>query len=311
MSVNVLEVFVEDITAVLDSFDVIKVAKALASTGPWTEITAAAATHAGMIGTTTSPFVVSGLTLLLLVDNQDESTVTFTGTNPLTVAQVNAQINDVVADLASADYGRVKLTSATTGSQSKVRVSGGTALTLLGFTLDQKSTGKEPYVTLVLGQNSYSFTDRDGTDEDYYEVSYFNTSNLLQSSWSEPFQAEPGTAIDSSHLSVASVNLIDIRGVSVSGQEITVFPLDEPLLVQAHHVGLASGPITVTTDNSGHAEITLVRGLKVKVSIQGSLVREITIPDTATFDLLELMAAAPDPYNPVAPNYPTAPRRTL
>lgn len=313
MSTNTLELFVSNIANALASYDVMRVRRALLEVGPWAEITASAAQAAILTGTELSPFDVSGLVLQLKVDSDVQVDVTFTGTDPLTVDQVASQLNSALGDtVAYDDSGKVKLESNLTGTQSKMEVVGGSAATTLGFTAAQRDIGKEPYEQLVSGQNSYPFYDRDGDYAEYYQVAYYNTSSGLMSQWSEAFQAEPGTAVDASNLSVGSIDLTDARGVSLAEQRITFYPLHEPLKVEGFAIALAKKPITIETNNAGHAEVTLVRGLRVRVVFEEtSLIREIVVPDAATFDLLDLISAAPDPYNPVEPDYPYAIRRSL
>jgi len=314
--VNTLTLFADDIADVMASFDTIRVQRSLAKTGPWLELTAATAQPASIVGTAVSPFPVSGNALQLKINDADQVDITFSGVNPLTVAQVVSQINAQIAGLSSDDAGHLKLQSSLLGTQSKIHVVGGSAAVLLGFTVDQRVIGKEPYVTLVSGQSNYSFYDRDGNgtgeQEFYYRVAYYKTTTGLTSTWSEPFLAEPGIVIDASKMSLGHVDLVTIEGVSKEGQDITFFPLFTILTVDDYQVGLVKEPITVTTNNAGHAEVSLVRGTKVKVVFVGtSLVREVTIPDAATFDLLALMGSAPDPFNPYYPDYFRSFRRSL
>lgn len=313
MSTNTLELYVSDIVSAMASYDTMKLRRSLLEVGPWTEITAPIATSATLTGTTDSPFTAVGLTLQLKVDSEAQVDVTFTGTDPLTVDQVVAQINTAVGStVAFDDSGKVLLESTLTGTQSKMEIVGGSAATVLGFTADQRDIGDEPYVDLVAGQNAYPFYDRDGDYGEYYEVAFFNTATSLQSQWSDPFQAVPGTAVDSANLSVGSIDLTDARGISLAEQKITFYPLHEPLKVDGFAIALAKEPITIETNNSGHAEVTLVRGLRVRVVFEEtSIIREIVVPDAATFDLLDLISASPDPYNPVEPDYPDAIRRSL
>ena len=313
MGVIKLELFVADIAAALASFDTMRIRRSVTGeTGPFSEITAATATKATLLGTLSSPFSVSGKTLQLKVDSLDQVNMTFTGTNPLSIAQVVSQVNAAIAGIASDVSGKLQLQSTTTGTASKMQVVGGSAITDLGFTTGERTIGSEPYITLVTGQTSYLFSDRDGESGYYYEASYYHTVNHLTSQWSEPFRGEPGTLIDSSKLSVGSIDSVNAAGVAQEGQRITFFPLHDPFQVDGYQVALLNESITIETDSSGHAEVTLVRGLKVKVVFEGtSLIREITIPDTATFNLLDLISAAPDPYNPIEPDYPSAIRRSI
>lgn len=318
MSVNTLEIFVSDIAAALATFNVMQIRRATTDAGPWTDLTGLVAEAATLLGSTVSPFAVVGATLQLQIDSQSQEDILFTGTNPLSVDSVASQINAFFTGVAADNgAGKLKLTSLLNGTQSKVYVVGGSAAADLGFVAGQRDIGLEENIDLVPGVSIYNFYDRDGggadgTETFVYEARFYNEATHQASAWSDPFQAVPGTAVGADKLSVASIDLVDASGVSVANQDITFFPIWEPLVVEGKQVALIRQPVTVTTDNTGHAEITLVRGLKVKVVFEGtSLIREIQVPDAATFDLMALIATAPDPFNPVEPDYPTAPRRTL
>jgi len=314
--VNTLTVYVDSIADIMTSFDAMRIRRSTSQSGPWTEITAVAAAAAVLQGSVAGPFALATKILQFKLDSLPQTNITFTGTDPLTVDQAAAQINAVHAGIASNVSNKLKLTSLLTGTQSKLEIVGGSAATVLGFVNGQRDIGEEAYINLVPGTSIYNFYDRDadgaGGQKFYYEAAYYNTTTFLTSEWSEPFEAEPGTAISADKLSLGSIDLVDVEGVSTPDQEITFVPMWEPLTVESKQVAMVRKAVTITTNNSGHAEISLVRGLKVKVIFAGtSFIREIQVPDAPTFDLVALMAAAPDPFNPQFPNYPAAPRRTL
>lgn len=314
--VNTLEIFVDDIASVLSSFDAVRIRRSTSETGPWDEITAVAAAAAVLLGTEDSPFSVVGKLMQLSVDSQGQKDITFTGTDPLTVDQVADQINAEFAGVASDDSGKLRLQSTLTGTQSKLHLIGGGSLADLGFASDDRDIGEEQYLDLVSGVSVYNFYDRDGDGTGdqtfFYQAAFYNKTSGLTSEWSDPFEAEPGTAVGAADLSVGSVDLVDAQGVSIPDQRISFYPSYDPLTVGGFAVGIARAPVTVTTNNSGHAEMTLVRGLKGRMVFETTnMIREITIPDAASFDILELMASAPDPWSPVTPDYPAAPRRSL
>jgi hypothetical protein len=158
----------------------------------------------------------------------------------------------------------------------------------------------------------YSFTDDDGEAEYFYKAQFFNTSNNLSSAESSPFQGDAGTVVDPANLSVAKVDLIDGRGVALEGQEITFYGVDQSFQVDGFQIALTRRPITIVTDNTGHAETPLVSGTRWKVIFEGtSFIREFVVPAGAAFDLLALLGAAPDPFKIAEPVFPAALRRTL
>jgi hypothetical protein len=307
-----LSLYVDDIAAAMSSYDTMQVRKADLEAGPWTPLTSDIARPAVIEGSVSGPYTVSGMTLQLQVNRGTPHSIVFSGTDPLSVNAVAAQINAVFTGLASELGGKLKLQTTQTGTQARIDILAGSANPVLGFIEGDLDIGEEPYVTLVSGINSYNFYDRDGISGQFYEVAFYNTVNLQSSAWSDPFQGEPGTVIDASNLSTGSIDLVDASGVSKPDQVITFFPMWEPLSVEGFKVAMTRDPISITTNNSGHAEVVLVRGLKVKAVFEGtSYTREFVVPDAPTFNILDLMSTAPDPFNPYEPDYPTAPRRTL
>jgi len=314
--VNTLSIFVDDIDDALASFDSMRVQRAEADIGPWAELTADGVQAATLLGTEDSPFNVAAKTMQLQVDSGNLHDIVFSGVDPLTVDQVADQINTVESGVASDLAGKLNLESLLTGTQSKLYLPGGGALVDLGFAAEDRDIGEEDYITLVAGESAYNFYDRDGNGTGsqtfFYRVAFYHKGTGLTSDWSEPFEAEPGTVITSGNLSLGSIDLVDAQGVSQPDHRITFYPLQEPLEIEGFHVALMRAPVTVTTDNSGHAEVTLVRGLRVKMVIEGTAyVREFVVPDATSFDVLGIAATAPDPFNPVNPDYPFAIRRTL
>jgi hypothetical protein len=163
----------------------------------------------------------------------------------------------------------------------------------------------------VDGQRLYGFTDTDGEAEYFYKVQFLNTNNELTSAESDPFQSEPAALVPSESLAIASVNLIDGRGLPLEGQEIVLYGTDEAFSVAGFQIPLTRKPVTVVTDSWGHAEVPLVIGTRWKAVFSGtSFVREFVVPD-GNFDLLTVMAEAPDPFRIAEPTFLAAPRRTL
>lgn len=314
MAIN-LSIFAGDITAVLGSFNRIRVERSTTTElGPYTEITAPLATPATLLAGASGNYAVVGQTIEIKVNSSAPVIVTFTGTNPLTTPQVVSQINTALgAAIASDDANVLRLTSNLTGTVSVVEVISGTALGTLGFTAGDRDVGEEPYITLISGQENYPFTDDDGIGGYIYRTWFFHTGTLLESPRSAPFRGEPGTQVPSLSLSLATVDLIDLRGRALPNRKISIYPVSMPLIVDIYGVDLGRAGVIIETDNAGHAETNLVRGSQVKVVFEGTtFIRTIEVPDVSTFDLLTAVGAVPDQFSTaVIPNVPVAPRRTL
>jgi hypothetical protein len=307
-----LDLYVSDINDVLRSYNVFKIRRSVTGeTGPYVEMTGPDTTHAALQSLQKSTFNVAGKTLKLMVDHTEPIPVVFLGLAPLTPAQAVAQINILFPGLASENMGIITLQSSLLGSVSVVQVVEGSAAIEFGWAEGQKAIGLEKYVYLVPGQTDYTFIDRDGETTYFYEAAFYNTSTHLTSAWSEPFKGGTGTVISASNLSLAHVDIVDAAGVAVSEQRITFYSQHIPLKVEGFQAAMIRRPVTIETNNDGHAEVSLIRGLRLKVVFEGtSFIREITVPDQADFDILDLMAAAPDPFNSIEPYVPFAIRRT-
>lgn len=310
-----LRISVADIVTVMASYDVIRVKKSTAGEGgPFSDITAAAASAATLTAPTAGTYDVVSKTLQILRDGHGQVDIQFTGgIVPLTTSEVVDQINaEVGVDIASDVSNALVLTSTITGSESKIEIVGGSAATDFGWSGGERNIGKEPYLTLQSNVSLYEFVDDDGEAGYYYVVNYFNTVNSLSSKDSSPFLGSTATLISASNLSIAKVDWVDGQGQAVPDVVFSFYQVYEPLQVEGLQVALHRASFYMETDNAGHAETTLVRGAKFKVVIEGTnIIREITVPDQTEFDLLALMGTANDPFDVAEPNFPAAPRRTL
>lgn len=307
-----IDIFVADPVTTLLSFNVIQVSRAtVGQAGPYTITTATTAKKASITSTTEAPFVVSGDTLFFKLDGTQYD-VTFTGgLGGLTAADVVSQINTKVGTtVASVSGQKVVLSSVATGTVSSVLITGGSAIGDFGWTVNQKDVGEDAHIPLVSSTTTYQYTDQEGQTGNWYTVTYLNTTSGATSQSSAPFQGT-GTFVGDANLAKAVIDLVDGRGLPVEGQEISIYPVHDPLKVGNFYVGLTRAPVVTVTDSAGHAEVALVRGQLMRAVLEGtSLIKEFTVPAQASFDLLATMAAAQDPYSVVTPNIPNAIRRS-
>jgi len=309
-----LSINVSNIASAMASFNVIKIKRSISGIGgPYVDITALTPQPAKLLPTIPSPYNVSAKTLQMILDSYPQVNMIFTGTDPLSAAQLVSQFNTALGHTVAAEVGgELVLTSETVGTASKLTIVGGMAAAEFGWVAGTKDIGEEAHIQLVAEQNLYSFTDNDGESSYYYKAQFLNTSNNLTSADSDPFQGDAGTLVSASNLAVAKVDLIDGRGLALPDQEITFYGVNEAFAIEGFQIALTRRPITIVTNNSGHAEVPLVKGTKWKVVFEGtSFVREFVVPNASTFDLLALLATAPDPFKIVEVQFPAAPRRTI
>lgn len=314
MGATTLNISVSGIDQVLLNFNVIRIKRSTTGVdGTYSLLTADAPAPATLAAPNTGNYDVAGKTLKIFVDQEARVDILFSGLGELTVPQVVDQINTALGGTIASDVGNaLVLTSTVTGTGSRIELVDGSANAVFGFSDGERDIGEEAHVLLQAGVSAYTFIDKDGESGYFYKAQFFNTSTLLASSDSSPFEGDVGTLISAGNLSTVKVNLVDGRGVALEGQEISFYPHQDLLEVEGYQVALARAPISIRTNNAGYAEVTLVRGLKVKVVFEGtSLIRDITVPDATEFNLLTVMGAAPDPFDVAEPNFPLAFRRTL
>jgi hypothetical protein len=313
MSVT-LSIHVPAISAAMASFDVIKVKRSTTGiAGVYSDLTSLTPQHATLQPSIAGPYAVSAKTLQLVRDAQPQVNIVFTGSDPLSAAQLAPQINAAVgAVIASEVVGQLVLTSTLEGTRSKLLIAGGAAAALFGWVAGTFDIGEEAYIPLVEEQTYYGFTDHDGEDNYFYRVQFLNTGNDLTSAESAPFQSDSGTLVSAGSLSLAEVDMIDGTGAALADQEIAFYGVNEVFPIEGYSIAHTRKPITITTDTSGHAEVSLVRGTTWKVVFVGtSFIREFVVPDEESFDLLTVLATAPDPFSIVELQFEAAPRRTL
>jgi len=309
-----LTIHVSDIESTLALYNVIKLKRSTTGiSGTYVDLTDTTPQPATLQPPIGSPYNVTGEVLQVKVDSGPQVNIAFTGTNPLSAAQLAPQINAALGEtIASEVGGELVLTSQEVGTASKLEIVGGSSIADFGWSAGDEDIGEEAHVQLVEGQNLYWFTDHDGESGGYYKVQYLNTDNDFTSDESDPFQSEATSVVPLEDRSTATVDLIDGRGMPLEGQEISLYGVDEAFSVGDYQIALTRAPITITTNTVGHAEVSLVRGSKWRAVFNGtSFVREFVVPDEETFDLLTIMAAASDPFEIAEPQFPAAPRRTL
>ena len=314
MAIIKLTIAVANLTNVMSLFDEIQVWRSEdGENGTYFEITGSAAAAATILGTETSSFTLNGLTLKLEVDGGSEQTVTFVSADPINVDDTVEFINDNVTGVtATEDAGAVRLSSDTTGTSSTLEITGGTALTELGFVQDDKDNGEDSRITLSAGVETYYFDDQSGDPEFYYKVRYYNSSTDAVSDYGPASKGDVGSVLPSSDLIKAIVKLTGMDGKPVTDRKVVFFNKYVPPLVISEYL-MADREITVITDQVGYAETMLVKGSEVVVTIAGtSIVRHITVPTSGTdFSVSDAIAAADDLFQIQVPDIPAAVRRTL
>lgn len=313
MAVIKIKIFVPEIANVLSQFDSIQVQRSEAGS-PYSDalaITDDSPVAPVLVGTEEGPFTVQGLDLKLKVNGGAEQSVTFTAADPTSIDNIIAEISGAITGLVpDSDGGKLRLTGNTTGTAGTLEITGGTALAALGFTLGDKDNGEDQHITLAAGVDEYEYDDGSGAASFWYRTRFYNVTAQTYSSWSDWVQGTTGAAISASLLIVGKIKLSDIDGTVLVGKKVTISNVWHPLIADGYFVAGKSKQIE--TDGTGGAELTLIKGSRVDVIIEGtSFVRRIQVPDTGTeFDLMDASLVLDDPFQIHEPDLPSAVRRS-
>jgi hypothetical protein len=302
----------------------------LGADGPYTEMTAASwlppTFPPDLYGQVPpSPAVVGpqvpieGLVLNLLLDEETPITITFTGLTSLTFSQAATQITAQGEGLLVAFVwmdGRLVLTSMEPGNKAILHILGGNAAPLLGLPTTSSSTvayGKDARLELIRGQELYQFIDYHGDPDFWYKTRFRQALTGNVSDFSLPFAASSASIVDTSTLIIGTVDLIDAQGKPVQNREVSLYTRFGGAVAGTD--GVIPRDIRQLTDENGHAEFSLVRGLQVTVAVAGTqLVRDITVPtdmSLSSFGLLDPGVGSNDVFVVQVPNVDYVVRRSL
>ena len=312
MAVTV-DITVQDIAGVLALYDKIEVRRSFAGV-PYTDaapITAAAAAAATITGTTVGPFHagLNGLTLLLRVDGGAEQTVTFASPDPISITLVVSEVNTQTTGLTATDSSSsLKMVSDTTGTSSKLEITGGTGLTVLGLTQWDVDYGEAIHVPLVAGTTLYTFTDTMGYLTYKYQWRFVDTVRGTYSGW-YPWVAPTSPAVVTTNVTIGTIKLANSDSKPLAGVGVHVKYVQGTLIEDNYFIAGAGS--RKETDSQGMASFNLVEGAQVDVVVEGtSQIRRITVPTGSTFDLMDETLVEDDAFQIQTLDVPAAVRRS-
>lgn len=276
--------------------------------GTWAEITGAqyAAASVTSIPAATT-FVIGGSTLRYKVNGGAEVAVEFSDVLlQWTPQQVVDRINQVTPGLASLSGLQVVLTSPTVGRQSSLQIV--YSPSDLGFEAGTYY-GVDPRLQLQDGVVSYTYFDVSNNTDSRYKWRFSANGSQPVSVWSRWVYARE-TARDGLSLAIGKATFVSVDGRPTK-TKILVAAMSTPAEVQSGVMIQMGKTEEFETDDSGYVEIPLIIGAKVRIAIERTgYVREFTVPNQTTFDLLKEMSDATDAFT-VATVPPLLTRRSL
>lgn len=314
MAIIEFDIQVENPDQISALYDVIDVLRSDSESGSYVRLTEDEAEAASLEGSIEGPWNVSGQTLTIALDGGEEKSINFASANPVLYQSVRNILNAVyptfAPDLASevpTDTGRLQLTSPTTGTQSSLLV-GGTAATTLGLSTT-KVNGKSASPLLSANTEVYTFRDYDGNSGHWYKTRYRNTATGALSTLSAAFQPGATGGLSGSAVVTGRVALADVTGAPIVGRRIIIVPVGAQVISDGggnnYGVLQSVNRIEAETDARGRATVTLVKGQRVKVFLEGTTFQREFIVPTADFDILQVASAEADPFSIVqAPPMP-------
>jgi hypothetical protein len=243
-------------------------------------------------------YKVSGLTLSVIVDQVTTLSTTFSGTDPLDasacVAQISADMSPYVAPLVDA-FGRLTISSVKAGGQSSICASGD-ASSVFGFSEGVVVFGKDPRPILHRSRTSYSFRDYFGSSDYFYKTRFINLLSGAVSEFSQVIRCGMPDDLPTSSIAVGYLRCLSAAGKAQ--KNVRAIIQVDPQLASSQDRLVTGVPQERLTDENGYVEFQLVRGLVATLVVPDmGLVRKITVPDDARFNLLEAGLGTDDPFD--------------
>lgn len=240
-------------------------------------------------------FQMGGKLLKLAVDGASEVSIDFSSVvESWTPTQVANRINEVIPGRASVVGNKVRLTGAVLGRGGKLEVTYNDALDL-GWEAGQVVFGKAARITLVSGTLIYTFPDVAGHNTDLYKWRFSANGNLPVSDFSTPVSGQTQPLIASGLMSIGTAYFYGPDG-RPSKTRVIVAVDSTPQNIGGNFVS-SSQPLLFDTDVDGFLQMTLMRGVKLRVAVEGTaFIRDFVVPNAPSFDLLTVMASAVDTF---------------
>lgn len=174
-----------------------------------------------------------------------------------------------------------------------------------GFYVERTSAGTR--IPLVHTAFVYNFTDPTGEPRTRYKWRFSANGAIPFSDFHGPISGvvppAPGVL-----LSTCMATFVGLDGVP---QKRSIVIVSDQLQALNGFLTGTQLPLVVESDDLGFLQVSLIQGMTVRVAIEGTaFVREFVVPSEDTFDLLTVMAAAPDPFSVQTP-LPFLNRRSL
>ncbi len=300
--------FVADITTALDTYNRLRWWRSRSGKdGLYEAATAAAAAAAVLDSSVDTPHQLNAKELKFRVNGVTEVDVTFSDPDPVTTAQVVVAINGATGLVVASDVdGKLRLTTVATGSNASIEILDGDANPFLGFAEGDGAVGIDADTALVSGTHEYFWTDQNSDTDFWYKVEFLHATTGDTTGTGVPFPPPRTQTIAKSLTIVAFIRLADLSGNPIPNRRVTLNNVFMPSLVQDQSMnwGVFRHNTQISTDRDGYAEVRILRGVTIDMSIDGTgFVRRILIPSTGdSVDLLDTSLVVDDEFGIQEPN---------
>jgi hypothetical protein len=282
--------------------------------GLYEAATAPAATGAVLEGSADTPHQLNGKTLSFRVNGVTEVDVLFSDPDPVTTVQVVAAITGATALVLATDVGgKLRLTSVATGSGASIEILECDAAPFLGFDVGEASVGLDTDLTLLSTTHEYLYTDQNSSSDFWYRVELRHSVTLATSGLGVPFQAGPIGTPNATKI-WCFIRLVDLGGRPLANRSITFANPFLPNTVVSGGIrwGAFRHYAQMTTNSEGYAQIRLLRGMQVDVTVGGTnFTRRLLLPAVGdSVDLLDPTLVVEDEFGIQEPNIDFAMRTT-
>ena len=208
---------VPNIAAIISTYNSIKFYRGASDVGPWEEITDATDLPATLTSINSGPYALNGKTLQVQNKSKAVQTVTFSGTDPISIGDTVIAFNTAITQIvASNNAGKLKLSTGGFGTEEYLAIVGGTSLVYLGLAGGQWASGQSARVPLIAGQTIYAFSDPHGQPYHYYIARFYHSGTLAEST-------EFPVAIEGTTLPEQRAGARSPRGLSLVRKETHTF----------------------------------------------------------------------------------------
>jgi hypothetical protein len=284
-----LSYFVRDISTALATYNRLRWHRSRdGSDGIYEAVTQGLPTAAVLDSVLKEPHQLNGKELKLKVDGASEIALTVVATDPVSTADLVSEILAATSLVIPSDAsGLLRLTSVTTGTNSSIEVQDGDANPFLGFAEGDGAVGLGQDTILLPGVHEYLLTDQNSDGGYWYRVEFLHSVTGATSGLGVPFPADSADSVAKAQTIVAYLRLADMGGKALEGRRVFLHNTFRPNKVDGF--GVFRHTVEMVTDRNGYAEVRLVRGMDLDLSIDGSgFVRRLTIPTTGdSVDLLD------------------------